>query len=170
MIVTEVRIKLVPRSEDKLLAFASIIIDGSFVVRDIKIIQTGSEPFVAMPARKITCRCGKCGAKNHLQARFCDHCGVRQVQRKPVADERGRIKLHADVAHPINALCRQQIHDAVLKGYAEELQRSRQPGYAGSGHDDLDSEYENETSRPDALSSPSVHWMHHPRQNVHRPC
>jgi len=150
MIVTEVKIKLVPRTDDKLLAFASITFDRCFVVRDIKIIQGTRALFVAMPSRKITDRCAKCGAKNHLQARFCNHCGVKQVRRKTRPDDRGRTKLHADIAHPINVKCRQDIHDAVLKGYAEELERSRQPGYVPSSPDDFDAgpEYFEDGSTP----------------------
>lgn len=68
MLVTDVRIKLV-RDKNKLLGFATIIISKCFVVRDIKIIQGDGEAFIAMPARRITDHCKKCGSKNHLQAK-----------------------------------------------------------------------------------------------------
>jgi stage V sporulation protein G len=129
MVVTEVKIKLVPRTDDKLLAFASITLDRSFVVRDIKIIQGTRALFVAMPSRKITDRCAKCGSKNHLQALFCNHCGTRLVAKRLRPDDRGRAKLHADIAHPINVRCRREIQQAILNGYAEELARSQKPGY-----------------------------------------
>lgn len=50
MVITEVRV--FPVGEDKLKAFASIIIDDCFVVSDIKIIQGTSGLFVSMPSKK----------------------------------------------------------------------------------------------------------------------
>ena len=129
MVVTEVKVKLVPKADDKLLAFASVTFDRCFVIRDIKIIQGSKSLFIAMPSRKITDRCTKCGAKNHLQAQFCNQCGTRLVQNRTRPDDRGRVKLHADIAHPINVKCRHDIQEAILKGYTQELERSRQPGY-----------------------------------------
>lgn len=138
MVVTEVKIKLVPRSDSKLLAFASITFDRCFVVRDIKVIQGTKTLFVAMPSRKITDHCKKCGAKNHLQAAFCNQCGTKLPEKRTRPDGRGRAKLHADIAHPINVQCRQDIQEAILKGYAEEIERSRQPGYVPAPFDEFD--------------------------------
>ena len=138
MVVTEVKIKLVPRSDSKLLAFASITFDRCFVVRDIKVIQGTKTLFVAMPSRKITDHCKKCGAKNHLQALFCNQCGTKLPEKRTRPDGRGRAKLHADIAHPINVQCRQDIQEAILKGYAEEIDRSRQPGYVPAPFDEFD--------------------------------
>ena len=39
MQITEVRIKLMERSEDRLRGFCSITFDNAFVVRDLKIIE-----------------------------------------------------------------------------------------------------------------------------------
>jgi len=50
MKITEV--KVFPVNEDRLKAYVSITIDGSFVVRDLKIIQGTSGLFVAMPSKK----------------------------------------------------------------------------------------------------------------------
>lgn len=50
MELTEVRI--FPVNEDKLKAFATITIDGCFVVRDLKVIQGTNGLFVAMPSKK----------------------------------------------------------------------------------------------------------------------
>jgi len=138
MVVTEVKIKLVPRSDDKLLAFASITFDRCFVVRDIKIIQGNNTLFVAMPSRKITDRCAKCGCKNHLQAMHCNGCGQKLSANRTRPDDRGRAKLHADIAHPINMRCRQYIQEAILKEYAQELERSKQPGYVPPSFDEFD--------------------------------
>lgn len=128
--ITEVRIKLMEDSEDRLRAFCSITIDHSFVVRDLKIIEGASGPFVAMPSRKLTARCHRCGHKNYLRTTFCNHCGIRLRQGQEVRDEEGNSsKLYADIAHPINQGCRDLIQKAVLDEYKLELERAKQPGY-----------------------------------------
>ena len=50
MEITQVRV--FPVNEDKLKAFASIIIDDCFVVSDIKIIQGSGGLFVSMPSKR----------------------------------------------------------------------------------------------------------------------
>ena len=50
MEITEVRITL--RNDEKLKAFASITLDGQFVVRGLKIIDGANGVFVAMPSRQ----------------------------------------------------------------------------------------------------------------------
>ena len=88
MEITEVRIKLMEEPGERLKAFCSITFDDCFVVRDLKIIEGTSGPFVAMPSRKLTDRCNKCGCKNHLRARFCNGCGHR-LEREGEPDARG---------------------------------------------------------------------------------
>ena len=63
MEITEVRIKLMENSDDRLQGFCSVTFDDSFVVRDLKIIEGSSGPFVAMPSRKLTSHCPHCGCK-----------------------------------------------------------------------------------------------------------
>ena len=141
MVITEVRIKLVEENNERLQAFCSVTFDNAFVVRDLKIIEGTKGSFVAMPSRKLTDRCGKCGCKNHLRARFCNSCGYKLDENRAVRDADGRAKLHADIAHPINSACREVIQSAVLKAYQEERERSKQPGYICT-YDDYDSDYE----------------------------
>ena len=81
MEITEVRIKLMEKSDDRLQAFCSITFDNCFVVRDLKIIDGTSGPFVAMPSRKLTSHCHQCGSKNHLKAGYCNQCGAKQKER-----------------------------------------------------------------------------------------
>lgn len=138
MKITEVKIKLVERQDDKLLAFASVTFDGCFVVRDIKIIQGTRGLFVAMPSRKITDRCHDCSGKNHLQALFCNLCGKRLGNNRSHTDGRGRAKLHADIAHPINSRYRTELQTSIITSYSKELERSRLPGYVPTSFDDLD--------------------------------
>ena len=132
MEITEVRIKLMEDnsgSNERLQAFCSITFDDMFVIRDLKIIEGAKGFFVAMPSRKLTDRCHNCGTKNHLRSRFCNQCGCRLDENRALRDADGRAKLHADIAHPINSMCREKIQAAVLSSYAEELERSKMPGY-----------------------------------------
>jgi stage V sporulation protein G len=52
MNITDVRVRMVRKSDAKLKAVASIIIDDCFVVHDIKIIDGNEGYFIAMPSRK----------------------------------------------------------------------------------------------------------------------
>lgn len=52
MNITDVRIRLIKRDDTKFKAVASIIIDDSFVIHDIKIIEGAEGSFIAMPSRK----------------------------------------------------------------------------------------------------------------------
>jgi stage V sporulation protein G len=138
--ITEVRIKLMEDnsgSNERLQAFCSITFDDMFVIRDLKIIEGAKGFFVAMPSRKLTDRCTHCGTKNHLRSRFCNQCGGRLDENRALRDADGRAKLHADIAHPINSACREKIQSAVLASYAEELERSKLPGYV-SRYDDFE--------------------------------
>jgi stage V sporulation protein G len=137
--ISEVRIKLVSDVDDRLRAFCSITFDGEFVVRDLKIIQGQRGHFVAMPSRKLMEKCVRCSAKNDVKARYCSHCGVGlpvSVQPEP-ATGTGRNRMFADIAHPINPLCRERIETAVLTAFEEEKIRSKQPGYI-CRYDDFD--------------------------------
>lgn len=136
MEITEVRVKLMEDSDDRLQAFCSITFDNAFVVRDLKIIEGTNGPFVAMPSRKLTSHCSTCGAKNHLRAGYCNHCGAKQKDDRAVRDPDGRAKLYADIAHPINSSCREMIQLRVIAEYKGERERSKQPGYISRYDDD----------------------------------
>ena len=69
MQITEVRVKLMPDKGERLQAFCSVTFDDAFVVRDIKIIDGANGCFVAMPSRKLTDRCSKCGSIRRASAR-----------------------------------------------------------------------------------------------------
>jgi stage V sporulation protein G len=140
MEITEVRVRLVRNRDDRLKAFCSMTLDDEFVVRDIKVIEAEDGYFVAMPSRKMSDHCVKCRGKNHLGARFCSGCGAVLPDNRARKDLRGRAKLHADIAHPINAGCRRRIQDRLIRAYEEELERSRQPGYQPIETDDTDDE------------------------------
>lgn len=128
MEITEVRVKLVENKDDRLKAFCSMTIDNCFVVRDVKIIEGTGGLFVAMPSRKMSDHC-ECGAKNYLRARYCNNCGKKLSEDRASKSNRGRLKLHADIAHPINAECRDMIQDTIVKAYDLEVENSQKPGY-----------------------------------------
>ena len=138
MKITEVRVRLVGNKGDRLKANCSMTFDNEFVVRDIKVIEGTGGYFVAMPSRKVSDHCRKCGAKNHLRARFCGHCGNSLAEGRVRKGPNGRVRLHADIAHPINTECRQRIQESVILAFREELERSRQPGYRPADMEDLD--------------------------------
>src|SRR3954451_15139096 len=113
MHLTEVRINLCGQRGSRLKAFCSLTFDDTFVIRDVKLIDGNDGLFLAMPSRKLTDHCPACGEKNHLRARYCNGCGGRLDEGRYLRYRDGnsvqgngtcgRIKLHADVAHPINA-------------------------------------------------------------------
>lgn len=137
MDITEIRIKLMEGSEDRLRAFCSITIDDAFVVRDLKIIDGSNGPFVAMPSRKLTGHCQRCNHKNHLRATYCNHCGAKLQIDGDSASYDSPQKLYADVAHPINSDCRELIQNAVIDEFHAELNRCQQPGYRSRYDDDF---------------------------------
>ena len=135
---------------NRLRAFCSVTFDNTFVVRDIKLIEGNGGLFLAMPSRKLSDHCPGCGEKNHLRARFCNACGRRLNEDRalrPMGGLHGRSgasspvpngqnkflgsrpKLHADIAHPINAESRRRIEEHVLAAYWHEVEQSRKPGY-----------------------------------------
>ena len=140
MEISEVRVKLVSNKDDRLKAFCSITMDNEFVVRDIKIIEGTNGHFVAMPSRKMSDHCEKCGGKNHLRARYCNNCGTTLKDNRARKDFKGRMKLHADIAHPINSECRKRIQVRVISAFKEEVEKSTQPGYKPVYMDEPDDE------------------------------
>lgn len=138
MEISEVRVKMVANKDDRLKAFCSMTLDNDFVIRDIKIIEGTGGLFVAMPSRKMSDHCEKCGGKNHLRARYCNNCGAGLSENRAKQDVKGRMKLHADIAHPINAECRRRIQATIVEAFEEELQRSQEPGYQPVDLEDFD--------------------------------
>ncbi|MEW6355619.1 MAG: SpoVG family protein [Planctomycetota bacterium] len=124
MEITEISVKLLDEPEGPLQAYCSITFDDEFAVKDLKIIKSAEGTFVAMPSRKVSTKCFKCGGKNHLKARFCNDCGTRlDMKRGQFAEAQS--KLYVDVAHPINPTCREKIEKAVLDAYREECEKAK---------------------------------------------
>jgi stage V sporulation protein G len=157
VVITEVRIKLVEENNERLQAFCSVTFNNAFVVRDLKIIEGTKGYFVAMPSRKLTDRCGGCGCKNHLRARFCNSCGHKLDENRAFRDADGRAKLHADIAHPINSACREVVQSAVIKAYQDEREKAKMPGYVCT-YDEYDAgeDFEGYSSVPAEMSRGAV--------------
>jgi stage V sporulation protein G len=151
----------------RLRAFCSLTFDDTFVVRDVKLIEGDEGLFLAMPSRKLADHCPTCGDKNHLRARYCNQCGGRLDEQRHLRYRNGnfgpggaggaargpagpsRLKLHADIAHPINASCRQKIEQDVFRAYWGEVERSKQPGYVPPSLDGEDFDfYDAHPARP----------------------
>jgi stage V sporulation protein G len=146
MQLTEVRINLCGSQQSRLKAFCSLTFDNTFVIRDVKLIEGPDGLFLAMPSRKLCDHCPRCGDKNHLRARFCNGCGARLDENRFMRQHHGngghsRLKLHADIAHPINADCRSSLEHEVVEAYQGELERSKQPGYIPPNLDVDDMDY-----------------------------
>jgi stage V sporulation protein G len=138
MNITEIRVKLTMDPRNKLKGYCSVTLDDAFVVRDLKIIEGAKGPFVAMPSRKLSDRCRACGGKNGLTAAFCNHCGGRLDPDRAPRDHRGRARLHADLAHPINSACRIELHKAIVRAFAAEIDKSKAADYVPMEFDDFD--------------------------------
>jgi stage V sporulation protein G len=150
MQLTEVRINLCDGHGGRLKAYCSLTFDNTFVIRDVKLIEGTDGLFLAMPSRKLCDHCPRCGEKNHLRARFCNGCGGRLSESRFLSHHNGngnRLKLHADIAHPINADCRAALEHDVLLAYQAEKERSKQPGYVPPSLDGEDMD-DYEDARP----------------------
>ena len=131
MEITEVRIFPKGGVSSKLRAYATITIDNSFVVRNIKVIEGKSGLFVAMPSRRMKDSCPRCNHKNEVRSKFCNECGasipLRSAQpATPEAEHDARQSEHKDIAHPITVECREIIQRKVLEAYEAEKARPRQ--------------------------------------------
>lgn len=125
MDITDVNVKLVEGGEERLKASCTVIIDGEFVIRDVKVIEGTNGLFVAMPSRKLMDHCPRCRHKNHLRARYCNHCGQQLNENRATQGRSRSIQLHAEVAHPINSGCRTRLQTGVLAAYEEALNHAR---------------------------------------------
>src|SRR5213079_962593 len=131
MRLTDIRIKLCDsqNQNNRLKAFCALTFDNTFVIRDVKLNEGNDGLFLAMPSRKLCDHCPRCREKNHLRARFCNNCGIKLDENRHGRSVTGhapaRVKLHADIAHPIKAEARLQIERRVLTAYREEVERSK---------------------------------------------
>jgi stage V sporulation protein G len=142
MNITDVQVNLVNAKDDKLRAFCTITFNDEFVIRDIKVIEGTKGPFVAMPSRKVMDHCPKCHGKNHLRAKFCNNCGNRLDPNRGRRDRGMLVRLHTDIAHPINSDCRERVQDRIIEDYEKAMQGARESGRRPIDFDgDFDSDF-----------------------------
>ncbi|MBI4243094.1 MAG: septation protein SpoVG family protein [Planctomycetes bacterium] len=122
MEITDVQVKPIIDSRSKLKAFCTITFDGCFVIKDVRIIEGTKGLLVAMPVKKFTFKCFKCGAQNPLSAKFCNDCG-RRIRASNVKrnSHTGKPLFQVDVAHPITPDLRQKLEETVISKYKEAL-------------------------------------------------
>ncbi|MCX5699710.1 MAG: septation protein SpoVG family protein [Candidatus Omnitrophica bacterium] len=123
MEITEVRIILKDSQDKKLKAYATVTFDNVFVVRDIKVIQGGTDLFIAMPSRKVKHACPKCAFKNELRSKYCNQCAaLLPVEANPQRAEEvpSSQAEHRDIAHPITQSFREHLQKKVLEVYTQE--------------------------------------------------
>ena len=138
MEISEVRVKMVANNKDDLTE--GLLLDDPDSSRHpgYKDHRRGRGFASGQCVGKMSDHCEKCGGKNHPR-KYCNNCG-RCCRRAARQDLKGRAKLHADIAHPINAACRKRIQDAIVAAYESELERSKLPGYKPVDLDDYDYE------------------------------
>lgn len=140
MEISDIRVKLIQDSGDRLKAVCSITLDDEFVVRDLKVVEGTNGLFVAMPSRKLSVHCPQCRGKNHLRARFCNECGAKLPPARPTGDAAGRPRMHRDIAHPINPTFREIVQNRVIEKYRQESELAKSPDYTpvDIDHDESD--------------------------------
>jgi len=150
MEISDIRVKLIQDSSDRLKAVCSITLDDEFVVRDLKVVEGTNGLFVAMPSRKLSVHCPQCRSKNHLRARFCNECGGKLPPARPTGDAAGRMRMHRDIAHPINPTFREIVQSKVIEKYRAESELAKDPDYTPP---DIDAEFEATAERTSERSS-----------------
>ena len=121
MNITEVQIKLNTGDDKRLLGYCSIVFDGCFVVRDLKIIQGDSGIFIAMPSKVARKHCPDCGQKNPINAKYCSECGEAFVHEHPPE------RRFEDIAFPTSRQARQQMTQKVVARFWQEFRLAQPP-------------------------------------------
>ncbi|MFQ5462055.1 MAG: SpoVG family protein [Phycisphaerae bacterium] len=128
MEITDVRVRSLSDTADRLKAVCTVTFDGSFVVRDVKVVDGANGLFVAMPSRKVTISCNSCRHKNVVRAKYCNECGSRLPENQvPPGDLDGRGKLHRDIAHPITSEFRAIVQGKIIEAYQAAVEAYEEP-------------------------------------------
>jgi len=79
--------------------------------------------------------------------------------------------MYADIAHPINQACRDQIQNAVIREYSVELDRAKQPDYKSRYDDEYvestqsDLQSQSPASSAESSSVPKPHFLDAEKKN-----
>jgi stage V sporulation protein G len=133
MEITEIRVFLKEGQDKKLKAYTTVTFDDVFVVRNIKVIEGAGGLFIAMPSRKVKSSCAKCGFKNEVGSRYCNHCGVQVLPPDKEDALRDAKAEHRDIAHPVTQKFREYLQGRILEAYKQEVEHP-----SSSAMDDAD--------------------------------
>jgi stage V sporulation protein G len=126
MEVTKIRVTVHrDAGNNRLLGFASLTLDDSLGLHDLKIIDGRNVRFVSFPQRKICDHCPDCRARTEVTARFCHYCGAQLNDNRAQLDDQGKPLLWADIVHPVTTEFREKLMAAILAEYDAEAQRQR---------------------------------------------
>ena len=101
-------------SNGKLLAYTSMVIDGSILVEDMRVVRPAPDKLmVAFPSRTLhvncsTCRYNRCRQRDN----YCCKCGSSLSVPEDVK--------YVEMVHPITPECRRRITGMFLKRVEEE--------------------------------------------------
>ena len=118
MKVTRVAIRLT-KGQD-VLAFANVIFDDCFCVKDFKIVQGDHSIFVAMPDKetKVSCTNEPCHQRNSIYALYCCRCGSSLPKPNP------EIKKYTSSSHPVTKEFTSYLQEAILAEYLKKRTES----------------------------------------------
>lgn len=119
--ISDVRVRLSDRGPGGLVAYASLIVNGSLVLHELKVIAAPSGDLIlAMPNRPSMLRCSHCNHSVPINDSFCGRCGQPQPPGRVFRDKNGVPKARFDVVHPANAATRAEMEAAVFAVYYAE--------------------------------------------------
>ena len=134
MNVTQVRIvDPDPNSRDCLLAYASVVLEGELVIKDMKLIRrTSGEIIVDFPSTPLKDHCGGCGRSVECTAHYCPRCGTAREPWRAADQQTGngdqRRSIFTNVVHPTNNGTRRDIERAVIEAWKRHKSATGQPG------------------------------------------
>lgn len=121
MEVTETTINLVqPPSlgRDGVVAFASITLDQSLVIKGIRLVRVRGRVLAGMPNKERQRPCESCSSKNDITNKYCHSCG-HSLTRLDVEE-----RIYIDMVHPITLELRNHIEGVLIRLYEERLNAS----------------------------------------------
>lgn len=110
--VSEISITIPSHTTDRFLAYATICLDDSIVIRNIRIIAgVQGKLHVQMPSRRCCVPCASCREMVANDSTFCPKCG------RPLRTDVDPPRPFEDLAYPANPEQRDAINQAVLDAY-----------------------------------------------------
>jgi DNA-binding cell septation regulator SpoVG len=120
--VTTVEVQLVPGSPPfgapALVATATVEFDGEFVVKGLKLIETGGgRVLVQFPDRPVKTLCPHCGTRYPITHKHCHGCAADN-SAEWIEDA------FRDICHPTKPRLREAVNRAVIDAYEAAVARS----------------------------------------------